>query len=89
MPNWSTATQAERRTAAFMALPASLGRIPAKLCGISPRAPTHAFRFFQLGPPYQMSPTVYPSGNGSVGSSTYVAIPVIQACPEMLGTTAV
>lgn len=70
MPNWSTATQAERRTAAFMALPASLGRIPAKLCGFSPRAPTPPFRPSLPGPPYQMSPTVYPSGNGSVGSST-------------------
>jgi len=28
---------------------------------------------------YQMSPTVKPSGNGSSGSTTYVAIPVIQA----------
>jgi hypothetical protein len=37
---------------------------------------------------YQMSPTVNPFGNGSSGSTTYCANPVIQACPESVGTTA-
>src|ERR1039458_9501024 len=36
----------------------------------------------------QMSPTVKPLGNGSSGSSTYCAKPVIHACPESDGTTA-
>ena len=36
----------------------------------------------------QISPTVNPSGNGSSGSNTYCANPVIHACPEMVGTTA-
>ena len=38
--------------------------------------------------PHQMSPTVKPSGNGSCGSTTYCAKPVIQACPPSSGTTA-
>ena len=37
---------------------------------------------------YQMSPTVKPSGKGSVGSSTQDAKPVIQAVPVSSGTTA-
>lgn len=37
---------------------------------------------------YQMSPTVKPFANGSVGSATYDANPVIQACPVMVGTIA-
>src|ERR1035437_9919345 len=36
----------------------------------------------------QMSPTVKPFGNGSSGSTTYCAKPVIHACPESAGTTA-
>src|SRR5260370_23234804 len=36
----------------------------------------------------QMSPTLKPSANGSSGSTTYWANPVIQACPESAGTTA-
>src|ERR1700724_1446201 len=35
-----------------------------------------------------MSPTVNPLGNGSSGSTTYCANPVIQACPDSVGTTA-
>jgi len=35
-----------------------------------------------------MSPTVYPCGNGSSGSTTYEANPVIQAVPVIAGTTA-
>src|SRR5437879_11328509 len=38
--------------------------------------------------PPQISPTVNPLGNGSSGSTTYCAKPVIQACPESAGTTA-
>src|SRR3954449_8815368 len=38
--------------------------------------------------PPQISATRKPSGNGSVGSSTYWAIPVIQACPLIVGITA-
>src|ERR1039458_3942792 len=38
--------------------------------------------------PPQISPTVKPSGNGSSGSTTYCAKPVIHACPESVGTTA-
>eukprot|EP00964_Phaeocystis_antarctica_P083273 scaffold52377_cov72-Phaeocystis_antarctica.AAC.7 len=34
-----------------------------------------------------MSPTVYPSGNGSVGWQTTVEYWVIQACPRSVGTT--
>ncbi len=37
---------------------------------------------------HQMSPTVNPSGNGSSGSRTYCARPVIQAVPLSVGTTA-
>lgn len=36
----------------------------------------------------QISPTVNPLGNGSSGSTTYCAKPVIHACPERVGTTA-
>src|SRR5205085_9767715 len=36
----------------------------------------------------QISPTVKPFGNGSSGSTTYCAKPVIHACPEIVGTTA-
>src|SRR5581483_187738 len=36
----------------------------------------------------QMSPTVKPFGNGSSGSTPYVAMPVIHAVPVMVGTTA-
>src|SRR5580698_10178160 len=36
----------------------------------------------------QISPTVNPLGNGSPGSTTYCAKPVIQAWPESVGTTA-
>jgi len=36
----------------------------------------------------QMSPTVYPLGNGSSESRTYWAMPVIQARPLMVGITA-
>ena len=39
-------------------------------------------------PRYQMSPTVNPSGKGSDGSTEYWAIPVIQAVPLIVGTTA-
>ena len=37
---------------------------------------------------YQISPTVKPSGKGSEGSTEYWAIPVIQAVPLIVGTTA-
>ena len=37
---------------------------------------------------HQISPTVKPSGNGSCGSTTYCAKPVIQAVPASSGTTA-
>jgi len=40
------------------------------------------------GARYQMSPTVNPSGKGSVGSTTRVLKPVIQAWPLIVGTTA-
>ena len=39
-------------------------------------------------PSYQISPTVKPSGKGSDGSTEYWAIPVIQAVPLIVGTTA-
>ncbi len=42
----------------------------------------HELRF------YQMSPIVNPSGKGSDGSTEYWAIPVIQAVPLIVGTTA-
>jgi hypothetical protein len=37
---------------------------------------------------YQISPMVKPLGNGSSGSTTYCAKPVIHACPDSVGTTA-
>jgi hypothetical protein len=36
----------------------------------------------------QISPTVKPLGNGSSGSTTYCANPVIHAWPDSVGTTA-
>jgi hypothetical protein len=37
---------------------------------------------------HHRSPTVNPSGKGSVGSSVYVLTPVIHACPLIVGITA-
>ena len=51
-----------------------VGRTPGE-----PHGPAHS---------YQISPTVKPSGKGSDGSTEYWAIPVIQAVPLIVGTTA-
>jgi hypothetical protein len=53
----------------------------------------HIANVQQFGPPewgieVWRAPTLYPLGNGSSASTTYEAKPVIQARPEISGTTA-
>ncbi len=48
---------------------------------------SQSFGFVSCDQP-QISPTTKPSGNGSSGSTTYCAMPVIHACPVISGITA-
>ena len=74
--NWPLASGRHRPPEAGegLAFHPHVGRTPGE-----PRGPAHS---------YQISPTVKPSGKGSDGSTEYWAIPVIQAVPLIVGTTA-